>query len=232
MMMSFEQIAKYLSELNLASIFLRLFLAVVFSGIIGFEREKRRRAAGFRTHMLVCLGATLAMLTDQYIYVAIGGSTPTRIAAQVVSGIGFLGAGTILVTGRQQVKGLTTAAGLWASACMGIALGSGFYSGAIAGFIFILLVVVILHKVDNVVDKNATEFDLYMEIDNMASLKGFSNFCRSRGVKFSIQKVGSLDDDGSLSALVTLDVSKCPDSRSVVAEIGALSGISSAEKLS
>ena len=124
----------YLRDINMVSIILRLSLAMIFGGIIGFDRGKKKRPAGFRTHILVCIGSALAMITNQYIVQVMGmGGDPTRLGAQVISGIGFLGAGTILVTGRQQVKGLTTAAGLWASACMGLALGIGFYEGAIIG---------------------------------------------------------------------------------------------------
>lgn len=126
----------YLRELNLASVFLRLTLAMFFGGMIGIEREKKRRPAGFRTYMLVCLGATLTGIISQYNYVMIntvfadiaseiGRNTDvTRIGAKVIGCVGFLGAGTIIVTDRQEVKGLTTAAGLWASACMGLAIGA------------------------------------------------------------------------------------------------------------
>lgn len=112
----------YLRELNLASVFLRLTLAMFFGGMIGIEREKKRRPAGFRTYMLACLGATLAGIISQYNYVMIntvfadiaseiGRNTDvTRIGAKVIGGVGFLGAGTIIVTDRQEVKGLTTAA--------------------------------------------------------------------------------------------------------------------------
>ena len=123
----------FLREFSFLSILLRLLLAMLFGGVIGLERGRKRRAAGFRTYMLVCLGAALTMLLSQYLHRMLNtvwsGAALTidvsRISAQVINGIGFLGAGTIIVTGRQQVKGLTTAAGLWASACMGIAIGAG-----------------------------------------------------------------------------------------------------------
>ena len=117
---------------------LRLAVAMFCGGAIGLERGKKRRPAGFRTHMLVCIGATLAMLVSQYLSMMettfwaalVSPNAPktdlSRLGAQVINGIGFLGAGTIIVTGRQEVKGLTTAAGLWASACMGLAIGAGF----------------------------------------------------------------------------------------------------------
>ena len=121
----------YLREMNVASVLLRLTLAMLFGGFIGLERERKRRPAGFRTYMMVCLGAALTMLLSQYesymvthawheTAMEIGLRTDvSRFGAQVINGIGFLGAGTIIVTGKQEVKGLTTAAGLWASSCMG-----------------------------------------------------------------------------------------------------------------
>lgn len=114
---------------------LRLFVAGVLGGIVGFEREYSNRPAGLRTHILVCLGSALVMLTADYIYVLYAGLQdvsldPSRMGAQVISGIGFLGAGTILRTGNS-VRGLTTAAGIWAVACIGMACGVGFYEGAL-----------------------------------------------------------------------------------------------------
>lgn len=113
----------YLREMNVASVLLRLTVAMLFGGFIGLERERKRRPAGFRTYMLVCLGAALTMLLSQYesymvthawheTAMEIGLRTDvSRFGAQVINGIGFLGAGTIIVTGKQEVKGLTTAAG-------------------------------------------------------------------------------------------------------------------------
>ncbi|SHH73467.1 putative Mg2+ transporter-C (MgtC) family protein [Caloranaerobacter azorensis DSM 13643] len=119
--------------LTIKQIFIRLFLSILLSGLIGIERESIRRPAGFRTHILVCVGSTLVMLTGIYIvdlYNYKSNMDVTRLGAQVISGIGFLGAGTIIREGMS-VKGLTTAAGLWAVACIGIAIGSGFYVAAI-----------------------------------------------------------------------------------------------------
>lgn len=129
----------YFRELNIASVLLRLVLAMAFGGMIGLERGRKHRAAGFRTYMLVCLGSALTSILSQYLFVQLGTVWAeiavttgkqvdvSRLGAKVYSGIGFLAAGTIIVTGRQEVKGMTTAAGLWASACMGIAIGAGFY---------------------------------------------------------------------------------------------------------
>ncbi len=129
---------------------LRLVLAVVFSGFIGLEREVSGRAAGFRTHILVCVGSTLMMLTGIYLFDLYRGVLqvdPGRIAAQVVSGIGFLGAGTIIQT-RDSVRGLTTAASLWAAAGIGLAVGCGFYIGALSTTVVVLVVLYVFSGVE------------------------------------------------------------------------------------
>lgn len=104
--MVLEKIA-VLKELTIFSVLLRTVLAMVFSGILGYEREKKGRPAGFRTYMVVCIGSEIAMMTGIFLSRELGSTDPSRIAAQVISGIGFLGAGTILVTRQNQVKGLT-----------------------------------------------------------------------------------------------------------------------------
>lgn len=124
-------------------VLIRIILACFLGGLIGIERESVNRPAGFRTHILVCMGSTLVMLTGIFLFNSYKGLTnldPARLGAQVISGIGFLGAGTILREGLT-VKGLTTAASLWAVACIGLAIGSGFYSGSIlaTGLVFIIL---------------------------------------------------------------------------------------------
>ena len=157
----------------------RLSVAVLCGGIIGLERGKKRRPAGFRTHMLVCLGAALAMIVGQYLsmmveyswddlvtFTGASGSKNTdvsRLGAQVINGIGFLGAGTIIVTGHQEVKGLTTAAGLWASACMGLAVGAGFIEGALCACVLITLTIVLLTKIERLLMMRARNINLYVE---------------------------------------------------------------------
>ena len=158
---------------ELLSIVIKLVLAMVCGGILGMERGKKNRPAGFRTYMLVCVGATLVMLTNQYLCEVYGTGDPARLGAQVISGIGFLGAGTIIVTGRNRVKGLTTAAGLWADACLGLAIGVGFYSAAIIGGVMILLVMSVLHRLDDKLVANARNVDLYMEFQKMSDLGAF-----------------------------------------------------------
>ncbi|OIO78827.1 MAG: hypothetical protein COW11_04095 [Candidatus Omnitrophica bacterium CG12_big_fil_rev_8_21_14_0_65_43_15] len=134
-------------------IILRLALAAVLSGVIGFEREVHGRAAGLRTHILVCVGSALIMLTSLYIfdiYISRVSLDPTRLATGVITGIGFLGAGTIIRSGAS-IKGLTTAASIWAVAGVGLAVGCGFYIGAFATTAIMLIALLFLRKVEDTV---------------------------------------------------------------------------------
>ena len=153
-----------LRDLNVLSVCVRLLLAMAFGGTIGFERGIRQRAAGLRTHMLLCVGAASTMLVSQYIYASYGVGDPARLSAQVISGIGFLGAGTIIVTRRNQIKGLTTAATLWATACMGLAVGVGFYECALAMYVILIFILLLVNVVDTKYLKIPTSTALYLEV--------------------------------------------------------------------
>ena len=202
-----EDILAYLREVNTVSIILRLTLATIFAGIIGLERGKKKRPAGFRTHILVCIGATIIMITNQYIIdIMHMAFDPTRLGAQVISGIGFLGAGTIIVDRRNQVKGLTTAAGLWACACMGLAIGIGFYEGAIISCIFLFGVMTGLHKMDLYVQNNSKVINIYAEFNTISNVTSFIKNLRSRGVRISDLEVQKTDkiDKSNVGVVMTL----------------------------
>jgi len=159
-------------ELNIYSIVLRLVLALLFGGLIGLERGAERHPAGFRTHILVCVGAALAMITNQYMVdIWPAQVDPSRIGAQVITGVGFLGAGTIILTGQNKIKGLTTAAGLWASACIGLAVGIGFYSGALIGTILIYISLELLPCIEAAVYRRAGNLALYIEVTDRTVFK-------------------------------------------------------------
>ena len=150
----------------------RIFLAIIVGGIIGMERGRQGRAAGMRTHILVCLGSTLASMTGFYMYDVLGGNNdPLRLAAQVISGIGFLGVGTILIKGRFQITGLTTAAGIWCAATIGIALGIGYYEGALVTFIASVSAVTIMHRLEYSITRRHTRFGMYVEITSSDSVR-------------------------------------------------------------
>jgi putative Mg2+ transporter-C (MgtC) family protein len=177
-MLPFLEPLKYMTADNVLWVTLfRLAVATVCGGIIGIERGRKRRPAGFRTHMLVCIGASLAMLISQYLTVmtktywdplAMANQTDVaRLGAQVINGIGFLGAGTIIVTGKQEVKGLTTAAGLWASACMGLCIGAGFVEGALVGCALIVITIVFLGRLQRFIMMHARNLNLLVEFTHI-----------------------------------------------------------------
>lgn len=185
----------YLRQMNLASVLLRLTLAMLCGGLIGLERERKRRPAGFRTYMLVCMGAALTVLLSQYEYYMVTNewqqlaaevgirTDVSRFGAQVINGIGFLGAGTILVTGRQEVKGLTTAAGLWASACMGLAVGAGFYECVLLAFLLIFLSVRILPVIELAIIENARNMNIYVEFQTLDDVGEIISRIKSQDVQ-------------------------------------------------
>lgn len=169
-----ENMMAHLRDLNLVSILLRICLSVLVGGILGMERGKKNRPAGLRTYILVCLGSALVMMTNQYVYITYQTGDPMRLGAQVISGVGFLGAGTIVLTGRNKIMGITTAAGLWTAACSGLAIGIGFYEGAIFGGIAIAFTVSGLLKFDIWLRKKSRYLDLYVEYNTKKG--GFSEF--------------------------------------------------------
>lgn len=166
----------YLSSIDLWSIMLRIALALIMGGIIGMERGKQGRAAGMRTHILVCLGATLTAMTGAFAFEMFEVGDPLRVSAQVISGIGFLGVGTILVKGRFQITGLTTAAGLWAAATIGIALGIEFYVGAIVMFLATTLTMTFLHRFESRLTHKNTRFGIYVEISGTTSIRSIIDY--------------------------------------------------------
>lgn len=185
----------YFRELNIASVLLRLVLAMAFGGMIGLERGRKHRAAGFRTYMLVCLGSVLTSILSQYLFVQLSTVWAeiavttgkqvdvSRLGAKVYSGIGFLAAGTIIVTGRQEVKGMTTAAGLWASACMGIAIGAGFYECVIIAFVLMFLCIHFLPVVEVYLLENARNMNIYVELKSLDELGVLLSHVKAQGVQ-------------------------------------------------
>jgi len=200
-------IMSILKEVNIVSMTVKVLLAMILGGSLGLERGIKNRPAGFRTYMLVCLGATLVMSTNQYVYQTFGVSDPTRLGAQVVSGIGFLGAGTIMVTKRNQIKGLTTAAGLWAVACLGLAIGIGFYSGALIGGLAIFFANTVLHTLDDKIRNKGMLIDIYVEFKNISHISGFLAFLHKNNLEvkdMSINKA-QIPGDEHVALIMTLD---------------------------
>lgn len=220
-----------LGDITILSIITRFILAVLCAGVIGLERARRRHAAGLRTYILVCLGSMIVILTNQYIYEVFNTGDVARLGAQVISGIGFLGAGTILVTSRSQIKGLTTAAGLWVSACIGLAIGIGFYTVAIIGTIFAFIAFTFLPKLEIWFTKGSNTIELHIELYNRESLKNFIDFVRSKGGKINLIDYNVSYAKSGLSVYTINMVSWVKDTSIVVKEINELEYVNFAEIL-
>lgn len=235
----------YLRELNMTSLVLRLVLAAMLGGFIGLERGRKRRPAGFRTYMLVCLGAALTMLIGQYNYTmlhsawrelaqALGVQTDvSRLGAQVINGVGFLGAGTVLVTSRQEVKGLTTAAGLWASACMGLAIGAGFYECVLPVFLLILASIQLLPFLESFIVERTRNMKIFVEFLSLDHLGGI--IAGLKGLEAQIYSVevdhGRDEESSRPSAVFSVRMKKGSIHEQVLAAISEVEGVVIIEEL-
>ena len=229
----------YLRQLNTASVLLRLSLAMLCGGLIGLERGRKRRAAGFRTYMLVCMGAALTILLSQYEFYMLNTSWAaiaaevgirtdvSRFGAQVINGIGFLGAGTIIVTGQQQVKGLTTAAGLWASACMGLAIGAGFYECVAMAFLLIFLSVHILSPIELRIIENARNMNVFVELNSIECISQVIECIKAQDVTIYEVELdhGKVSKSRNPSAWFSLRLNQKGTHARLLASISELPGI-------
>lgn len=227
------QFRNLVMEWSTLSIAIRLFSAFLVGTLIGIERGAKRRGAGIKTYSLVCLGSSLVMLTGQFISINFTGNMDVaRLGAQVISGVGFLGAGTIMVTGRNQVKGLTTAAGLWASACLGLAIGIGFVDGAMIATILIFVTLKVLAKVDSVIYQNLKILELYIEFENNKSISEFFDEMRKNGVKTHGFELGKSKIKGEgPNAVVNLELPRKGMAVEIIEKIKLLEGIHYIEEL-
>lgn len=162
---------KLLAEFNAVSVVVKLLIALAIGALMGLERERKQRPAGIRTYTLVCVGSALACITNLYLNTLYPGIDPARIPAQIISGVGFLGAGTIMVTKINRIKGLTTAAGLWCCAAVGIAIGAGFYTGAILAGVIIVASLRIFEVVDDHYAKSSKYMTCYVEYSSKTFIK-------------------------------------------------------------
>ena len=240
-----EHTLTYLRELNMASMMLRVFLAMLMGGLLGLDRERKNRPAGFRTYMLVALAAASTQILSQYLglmlqtqwaeaYAAIGQRTDAvRLGAQIVSGVGFIGTGTILLTERQEVKGLTTASCLWASACMGLAIGAGLYECLIVGIILIVLVLQIFPLVDDNILATCRNMNFYVEMDSIEYLGTVVNCVKSRNVRIYDVDIGKVEQNGEqhVRGLFSVKLPKRGPHTELLATIATIDGIVAIEEV-
>lgn len=215
------------SAWSLKNVIIRLLTATVLGGIIGIDRGAKRRGGGARTDAAVCLGAALIMMTGQYIEVLYPGlSDIARMSAQVISGVGFLGAGSILVSGHQ-VKGLTSAAGIWFCACIGLAVGVGFIDGAVAATVILLTGLHLLPLLEEKIYQYSRYVSLYVEADEGGASADFLHYLKMDGCKidrFDVDKSGSVQ---SFTILTTVRLPKELNRDEYIEELSRLNGIRS-----
>ena len=223
----------FFTELTTASAAARLLLATVLGSFVGMERANKRYAAGIRTFALVSLGSALATITGLYLAQMAGGAADIgRIPAQILAGIGFLGAGTIIVTDRRQIRGLTTAAGLWVTAAMGIALGAGLFWPALICFCLILITNYYLHYMTQYVENHTRIVELYVELEK-TQIKALIDFVRGEGYDLlSIERRTEAPlVDGDAVLRVNIDQGRKFSHRVIVQDVMDLEGVHYVEEL-
>ena len=218
---------------SIVNVFIKTILALLCGGVIGIERGRKKRPAGFRTYMLVCLGATLVMMTNDYICKLYGSGDVARMGAQVVNGIGFLGAGTIITTGHNRVKGLTTAAGLWAAACIGLAIGSGYYEGAVIGTFMIVVIMVVLHSFDRRLLASTRVVMIYIEVKQMEVIRHLNAFTKEHQIIIDDVEMETPDavQKNKIAVVFTLRLPTKSNHTELVEQISALEGVIYAEEI-
>ena len=241
----FNDLARMTEDNMIWVTLLRLGVAMFCGGVIGLERGRKRRPAGFRTHMLVCIGAALAMLISQYLSMMVTShwhelvhfdgqinTDASRLGAQVINGIGFLGAGTIIVTGRQEVKGLTTAAGLWASACMGLAIGAGFVEGAFFGCILISLTIIVFSRLERIIVSRARNINLFLEFEHVDELGKIISVIKAQDIRIFDVDVRKADEKQlTQSAVFSIRLPKRMPHTKIMTVLAGVEGIRTIEEL-
>ena len=216
-----------LRDLEFTSLLARLLLALLCGAVIGLERSAKNRPAGFRTHMLVCLSGAIAAVTGHYIY--LGQQIPadiTRLSGQIITGLGFLGAGTILVTKRMSIKGLTTAAGLWVTGIIGLAFGSGFYEGGLLGTMLVLLVQTVMSNLRRKI-RIETVFWFRVLYNEKDSLDEVMRYLKNQMVAIQNLQIRK-DDTGKAVYSAVLKLRTAKEQETLLQQIREMPGIVSA----
>lgn len=187
----------YLRDINLLSVLLRMVLALVCGGLIGYERGSKGKSAGLRTHIMVCIGSAIVTCTSQYLLLVQHQCTDiARLGAQVVAGLGFIGAGTIVMTQYRRIKGLTTAAGLWVTGIIGLCCGAGFYEGAALATLLLLFAGNVLEKLEKKHFTNAETIRLFMEYPHADDLRSIMEYLRDVDVEVESFEVNKHPQEG------------------------------------
>ena len=216
-----------LRDISFLTVLFRFLLAFACGTAIGMERSYKNRPAGIRTHILICIAGTAASVTGLYMYLNLHMPTDiSRLGAQIVSGLGFIGAGTIVVTKGNNIKGLTTAAGLWASGIIGLAIGAGFYEGAILASCMALFTEIAFTRVGKNI-KHRPEFTLLVHFKSKSALDKSLRHCKDR--KMSITDLQVVGGSGDYTARVELRQNSDYSSHELLEEIRAYPDIIEAQ---
>ena len=220
-------------DINVLAITVRLVVALICGGIIGIERERKRRPAGFRTHILICIGAAMTTLTSQYIAFELNGVTDlARLGAQVIAGVGFIGAGTIIVTKRKNVKGLTTAAGLWASAIVGLCAGAGFIEGALLTTVIIIIAELVLARFEYFMVSNSRTVKIFVEYSDTSKLTAIVETVKENSSYIrDIEITKSNSENNTSCAIFSIQMPRKKSHDKMINIISNLDGVVSVEEL-
>lgn len=205
-------------ELNEITILIRLLLAMICGGVLGLERTRKKRPAGVRTYMLVCIGAATIMMTAQFMNQLWGGDVG-RLPAQVISGIGFLGAGTIMVTKHYRILGLTTAAGLWASACIGLAIGIGFYFGGLVTTVLLMVIVACVDNLEDIYSRKLHRVHVYIILKDIVCLKSLIAYMQEKEINVANLELSSTSGVSGIGLYCVLKLPKTINQKEVLALI-------------
>ena len=232
--MTYSEFMEILRGVGLPGIISRLVCAVLCGGLIGIERETKRRSAGFRTHTLICIGASLTTLISKYMveYMELP-TDPARLGARVIAGMSFIGAGAIIVTSRRQVKGLTTAAGLWTAAIIGLAIGVGYYEVALIAVALVLIAEIFLSKLEYAIISNARLMNVHIEFREAAEINTIVGVLISKNIEVTdIEYTRAASANGAVpNAILSLRFRKKTAHENVLQILNELPEIISVEEL-
>lgn len=225
----------FIREMNMLAITARLVLAVLCGGLIGLEREVRRRSAGFRTHILICMGSAITILTNLYLYQVMHLYTDiSRMGAQVIAGVSFVGAGTIIVTRSNRVKGLTTAAGLWTASIIGLACGAGYAECAIFATLMVMLAELVLIRIEYRFVKRSREVNLYVEYSLPSTVQRLVRVLRTEKIPMNdmeVNRMAEADGGYRYSAILTIQPSRQELEQKIIKAFEETDGVLTVEKL-
>jgi len=225
----------FIREMSLVGLTVRIAMAFVCGGLIGIEREFKRRTAGFRTHILICMGAAITTLTSQYMLLEMRMYTDVaRLGAQVIAGVGFIGAGTIIVTNNKRVKGLTTAAGMWTAAIIGLICGAGYVECAAAATAAVLFAEILLIKLEHRFTRKLRDVNLYVEYDSAKSIETIIRIVKEKKIGVNGLEISRIKGEGEqhcYCAIITLHANKERLETDVLETITGTPGVLNVEEL-